>query len=206
MSKFVALKCDSFVFQCPIMTTVCSAMQCSSLGSSLTPSTRQPSAQTSLAFKPFGFESKNSFDASLDLTKSRSARFAVKPPVPDNDIWKRPPPDFRLQVYNPKPPPRNSREAMKPWLYGTESRQEKAKKTDEERIFLPSIFKNKCDDEEGNFDLRSNDLMDCFEAKKHFARTGMNPAGLYHNPRPHDYRGVSCSYSKMLYQESLFPC
>lgn len=164
-------------------------MQCSSLGSSLTQSTREPSAVSVLGLNPFGFESKNTFDASLDLTHSRSARFAVRPPEPDADIWRRKPPDFRLQVYNPNPPKRNSRDAMQPWKYGTYPGEEKPKKR-AQSVNLPNIFKEGKEDILKNLDLSSSNLMGISDEKNHFVREGMYPAGPYSNPKDPDFRGL----------------
>ena len=173
------------------MTTVDTGMQCSTLGSSLTPSTREPSAATVLTLNPFGFESKTAFNASNELTRSRSEHFTLRPPVIDDDIWKRPPPDFRPQVYQPKPPKRNSRESMKPWNYGTFPGHKKPPRK-EEKVFLPSIFKVLSGENAEEVDFQTHvHIMDPYEAKRDAAKNLMNEREPYVLPQPHDHRGVS---------------
>ena len=50
---------------------------------------------SSLGIVQFGFHAKTSHDADEALLQTRSENYRVPPPRPDNDIWKRPPPDFR---------------------------------------------------------------------------------------------------------------
>ena len=95
------------------------------------------SSNKTLTLTPFGFEAKTSFNASDDLTQTRSKSFTIRPAPVDDDIWKRPPPDFRPQVYAPKPPKRNSREAVQPWKYTALCDQEPVFKR-EKKVFLAS--------------------------------------------------------------------
>ena len=78
---------------------------------------RSHSTAGSKRMRSYDFTAKASFDASQHLLKSRSDTFLLGAKIPDNDIWKRPPPDFKPQIYAPKPPKRNSRDAMRPWSY-----------------------------------------------------------------------------------------
>ena len=48
--------------------------------------------------RKFGFDAKTAFVAAQNLGKTRSDTFRLTPPPPDDDIWKRPAPDFRPQV------------------------------------------------------------------------------------------------------------
>jgi len=140
-----------------------------------------------LSTHPFGFDAKTSYDAAETLLKSRSESFLLKPPQKDDDIWKRPPPDFRPQRFAPKPPKRNSRDAMQPWKYGTiPGKKEVVKKTNV--VHLPHILNPKKNDEK-EFKTRFTDLMDAFDAKMEYVKEGMYKPGLYQMPKPHDFRG-----------------
>ena len=52
--------------------------------------------QSSLGLVQFGFHAKTSHDADEALLQTRSENYKAPPPTIDNDVWKRPPPDFRL--------------------------------------------------------------------------------------------------------------
>ena len=148
------------------------------------------SSSKTLSIIPFGFEAKTSFNASGDLTRSRSERFTIRPPLIDDDIWKRPPPDFRPQAYVPNPPKRNSREAVQPWKYTALCDQEPVVKK-EKRVFLPHILKLGPECEKAvPFETRFH-IMDPDEARADFVKNGMYAAGVYTSPNPHDHRGVS---------------
>ena len=79
----------------------------------------QLSATQSLNGGEFTFASQSRFNASQDLVLTRSDSYVIRKPLKEDNIWTRPPPDFRPQQYLPKPPKRNSRESMQPWKYGT---------------------------------------------------------------------------------------
>ena len=95
------------------------------------------------AFNQFGFDGKTSFDAERELMKNRSEHFLIKEKESIDDIWKRPPPDFRLQMFAPKPPKRNSREAMQPWKYGTLPGQKPVKREKENEKTAPSFLSSR---------------------------------------------------------------
>ena len=75
--------------------------------------TARPRSKLQYGTNPFGFEAKSAFDAGRDLTQFRSVLVRLSPPPSVDDPWRRPPPDFRPQVYEPRPPKRNTRDAMK---------------------------------------------------------------------------------------------
>ena len=50
---------------------------------------------SSLGLVQFGFHAKTAHDAEEALLQTRSENYKVPPPTTDNDVWKRPPPDFR---------------------------------------------------------------------------------------------------------------
>lgn len=140
---------------------------------------------SSLGIVQFGFHAKTSYDADEALLQTRSEGFKLKPAEKDRDIWKRPPPDFRYVVYDPKPPKRNTVDSMRPWDYGTlpGQRATVSRKRDDGR--LPRIF----DVKEKEAEIITRFHIDRpFTAKKKFVTQGMNPAGPYDNPKPHDFR------------------
>jgi hypothetical protein len=153
---------------------------------------RMASAASSFTYVPFGFTSKTQYDANESLIQIRSENFSKVEPEKDNDIWKRPPPDFRPQIFAPKPPKRNSRESMKPENYGTYPGKNKPVKRPE-RTVIPHMLRPKKPDE-GRMILRYH-IDRPFTAKKKFVTEGMYKAGEYMNPKPHDFRGVSRLYS-----------
>merc|ERR1712226_233520 len=148
---------------------------------------RIASSVQTLNINPFGFEARTSYNATEDLLNTRSSSFKFRPPPPDDDIWKRPPPDFRPQVYAPKPPKRNSRDAVQPWKYGTIPGQKEVVKR-EESVKLPHILQAKSVDE-GIFQTTHFNIPDPYEAKLWMVKHGMYKAGMYHMPQPHDFRG-----------------
>ncbi len=100
---------------------------------------RTATARTQYNVEPFSFEGRISFDAHQDLSKTRSSNFHIRHPPKDDDIWKIPPPDFRPQNFAPKPLKRNSREAMKPWKYGTLPVINHGSKK-ERKMFVPHVL------------------------------------------------------------------
>lgn len=147
---------------------------------------RMASATSSFMYVPFGFTSKTQYDANESLIQIRSENFSKLVPEKDNDIWKRPPPDFRPQVFAPKPPKRNSREAMRPENYGTFPGKHVTVKRPVRNV-IPHMLRPAKPDE-GRMSLRFH-IDRPFTAKKKFVREGMYKAGQFKNPQPHDFRG-----------------
>ncbi|XP_041366439.1 uncharacterized protein LOC121381263 [Gigantopelta aegis] len=145
-----------------------------------------PSEKSSLGIVEFGFHAKTSFDADDALLLTRSEKFRLKPPPRDDDIWKRPPPDFRYVVYAPNPPTRNTRDSQQPWLYGTYPGQRTTFKR-EPKSLLPIIFRS-AEPTTKEFVTRFH-IARPFTAKKEFVRDGMNVPGEYIQPKHHDFRG-----------------
>ena len=136
----------------------------------------------------FGFQSKTVFDANKELQKYRSKYFEVQLPPVDNDIWKRPAPDFRPQGYAPKPPKRNSRDAMQPWKYGTFPGQPSSAPR-KKSVKLRHSFTEE-ENEEKTF-LTNFHILDPQEARVEFVREGTYHPGMYKMPKFHDFRQVS---------------
>ncbi|XP_013399263.1 uncharacterized protein LOC106165560 [Lingula anatina] len=143
---------------------------------------------STLGLVPFGFESRTSFDADETLQRLRSERYVFKPPPKEFDIWKKPPPDFRAQCYEPNPPKRCSRESMKPWRYGTFPGQPKPKIDREKDKPLPQVLRPKR--ERSAKLVTAFRIPDAWEAKRVFPTTGQYEAGVYEPPKPHDHRGL----------------
>ncbi|GFN82482.1 craniofacial development protein 2-like protein [Plakobranchus ocellatus] len=162
---------------------------------STVPSEGTPS---SLGIVQFGFHAKTSYDADEALLQTRSENFKVLPGEKDRDIWKRPPPDFRYVVYDPRPPKRNTVDSVQPWNFGTIPGQREIVKKIKDEGKLPRLFEQR--QREPEIITRFH-IDRPFTAKKKFVREGMNPAGSYENPKLHDYRQVSAKL--LLLQEFL---
>ncbi|KAL8624106.1 hypothetical protein ACOMHN_036109 [Nucella lapillus] len=141
--------------------------------------------QSSFGIVQFGFHAKTSHDADEALLQTRSENYRAPPPHPDRDIWKRPPPDFRYLVYDPQPPKRNTVDSQQPWLYGTIPGQ-REKITWDRTSLMPLIFRQRCPSPPHLVTRFHVDRP--FTAKKRFVTDGMNPAGYYESPKPHDFR------------------
>ncbi|XP_076439665.1 putative uncharacterized protein C7orf78 [Babylonia areolata] len=141
--------------------------------------------QSSFGIVQFGFHAKTSHDADEALLQTRSENYRAPPAPPDNDIWKRPPPDFRYLVYDPKPPKRNTVDSQQPWLYGTlPGKREKVKR--DRTSLMPLIFRQRAPSPPPLVTRFHVDRP--FTAKKRFVTDGMYPAGYYESPKPHDFR------------------
>ena len=126
--------------------TTFSATRKSSIFSDTMDTTASSGSSNNLSVRAFAFEKKSNYDATNELIRLRDSNFRIRPPSKDDDIWKRPPPDFRPQCFEPKPPKRNSREAMKPWKYDTEGEKDDPLETSgkrQEKLALPELLKPK---------------------------------------------------------------
>lgn len=147
---------------------------------------RADSSTSSLGLMPFGFPAKTNYDANESLIQIRSENFEKKVVEKEEDIWKRPPPDFRRQCYAPKPPRRNAVESMRPWLYGTIPGQREIIKRPRRKV-IPHLLQPQRE-EEKKFETYYH-IDRPFTAKKKSVIEGMYEAGEYENPKPHDFRG-----------------
>ena len=148
---------------------------------------RLTSASAEYTSKPFGFEKRTAFDAAKDLLKSRSDSFLLPSPATDDDPWKRAAPDFRPQVYAPKPPKRNSRDAVQPWKYGTIPGEYKFVRRPC-TVTLPHVLNPRPPRDQPI--VTHFDIPDAAEARMMIVKEGMFPAEPYVMPKPHDFRGV----------------
>ena len=97
--------------------------------------------RTNYDIQPFGFHSKTAYDATESILNQRNDNFRINPPARDNDIWKRPPPDFSPQNFRAKPPKRNSRDAMRPERF--HSRHDDTVRETQSSVALPHILRTK---------------------------------------------------------------
>lgn len=155
------------------------------------------SAVTDFRVNPFGWNSRTSFDATQHLLRSRSESFVLRAQPPDMDVWKRPPPDFRPQCYAPKPPKRNSKEAMKPWRHNEKENEEDEEneregEKDGKNVQLPSLVSlSQSDKQEPEDFVTRFRVLTPNGARAMFVRHGTYYPGMYQSPKPHDFRGVS---------------
>lgn len=141
------------------------------------------------------------FNATQDLLLSRSDCFLESKRARDKvhredelkkkTPWDIRPPDFTLQIYQPKPPKRNSRKAMIPG-YNDEEWNKKAKERRKqhiefERIPLPKILEPPVSDK-APFSTQFS-LPDSHTAKIMYVRNGIHKREPYVTPGPHAFRG-----------------
>lgn len=150
---------------------------------------------------PFSFRSQVEFNAAQDLLRSRSECFLQSKRARDKMIreeeaksrtqWDTRPPDFTLQLYQPKPPKRNRRYAMIPgydedvWIKN--AKEKRRQKVQFERIPLPKILQPPVSDKP--LFNRQFRIMDSHEAKIRFVRNGIHKRERYTTPGPHAFRG-----------------
>ncbi|XP_072179326.1 putative uncharacterized protein C7orf78 [Diadema setosum] len=133
------------------------------------------------------FIDKSKFQARHDLLTTRSDSYLIRPAEEPEDIWKRPPPDFTLQRYMPKPPKRNTRESMQPWRWDCYPGVKKEEKVaDKTTVTLPKILQPPRP--------RSRKMLTKFRiadpdaARKQAVKELMHAQERYENPKPHDFR------------------
>lgn len=150
----------------------------------------------------FDWHSKKDFDAAASVQRARHASYAKKDRRRTYEAWDRPAPDLRMQLFDPSPPPRNSREAIQPWKYtasfdGAEAPPPPAAGA-ERRMQLISLklagvgcsapaTRAAPAAKAPEFQTRVR-VMNPWEAKIHYVKHGVNPMEKYHDPRPHDFR------------------
>lgn len=149
----------------------------------------------------FNFRSQGEFNAAQDLLLSRSDCFLKSKRVRDKvrseeelrkkTPWNISPPDFTLQIYQPKPPKRNSRKAMIPG-YNEEEWNKKAKERRKQhiefkRIQLPKILQPSVSDK-APFSTQFR-IPDSHTAKLMYVRNGIHNREPYVTPGPHAFRG-----------------
>ena len=124
----------------------------------------------------------------------------------DREIWNRKAPDFSPRLYDPKPPKRNSSDAIQPWKYAAAAAEAAASRAVAvERESPNSATKNGVGfssdlrlpvkrlpwtyEATGEFLTRFKEL-EPHEARILFVRNGVYPKPPYISPKPHDFRQV----------------
>ena len=123
------------------------------------------------------------------------------------NVWNLKPPDFNPQIFEPSPPKRNTREAIRPWTYDAytsvpnpgavnTNRRNNTKRRDLLLSQLEQQYANNnnnipqtapCGDQ--GMRLRFK-IEDPHEARISFVKNGCFKKPPYVNPKPHDHRGV----------------
>jgi hypothetical protein len=160
------------------------------------------------------FQEKSHFEAYKNLIRVRSIKkedvlddFDDEDEVPSKNVWQQKPINFSPRVYQPKPPKRNSRDAVKPWTYDRylrvrEDDNDNMEPRNEEIIQLGInnylSEENESDSSEGSSSSSSFQasfrLMTAKGARAKASKSmGFRDSlglGQYKNPQPHDFRGV----------------
>lgn len=140
-------------------------------------------------------QDKLKFEASSHLVKLRNtSRNYEKKESEITNVWEKKPIDFSPRLYQPKPPKRNSKEAMKPWKYKTLMREKEAsinvpsKKCE---LGLNEYLVKKVSNMQPSFKT-SFRLLTPNQARIEASKTMGFRDGLelYRNPKSHDFRGV----------------
>ena len=165
----------------------------------------------------FDYRSKVEFNATQDLLRSRSDCFLeskrARDRIRSEEEWKNrtpwdiKPPDFTLQIYQPKPPKRNTRESMIPG-YNDDEWNEKAKERRQqriefERIPLPKILQPPVS-EKAPFCTQFR-IPDSHAAKITCVRKGIHKRDPYVTPGPHAFRGDNFRPVSSINIYTLFP-
>ena len=148
------------------------------------------------------FYNKRNFEAYRSLIETRSEKqkpFENKKEI--NSIWDLDPIDFSVKLYHPKPPKRNSKDAIKPWTYEKYLRpiqrdnNQVPEKISADKYIVESYMNQNYESNNSNTEL---DFKKSFRAltpngariqasKSMSFREGLEK---YKNPKPHDFRGV----------------
>ncbi|XP_067945499.1 putative uncharacterized protein C7orf78 [Watersipora subatra] len=141
--------------------------------------------------KTFDFGKRNSYNATKSLARIRSSKYKrVKAPV-RYDLWNRPAPDLRMQLYHPHPVPRNSQEAIQPWKFRASFDSEKPVQLSKSKVLPQSIQDALFGGEEKETKMTiSPRVLRPHEAKILFVKKGILPKEVYSNPKPHDHRAL----------------
>jgi hypothetical protein len=152
------------------------------------------------------FREKLEYDAYRKVIQERSVNIRPKLKYVDyTNVWNIRPVDFTMKLYHPRPPKRNSRDAIKPWEYDKylksasvdDLRVAEPKKNAEElmvQAFIDQFGKEEDDEKEDEEFERmfrvvtpNEDRFD-MAAKRKAYRAHLDK---YHMWKPHDFRGVS---------------
>lgn len=160
----------------------------------------------------FDFSTKVRLESKAANSKRRSSRFKTVRKNEKYDVWSIRPLDLQPQAFEPRPPKRNSREAVRPWTYGPQSDRvnagntlaatesvhkipaENTKRKEEALKALQNFRdvdhcgqKSAHEDEDGELKLHFRP-MDPHEARIDFVRRGRHPPGKYEMPKVFNHR------------------
>ncbi|RMZ94549.1 hypothetical protein BpHYR1_053157, partial [Brachionus plicatilis] len=155
-----------------------------------------------LSASTLGFFNKRNFEASRALIETRSENqkpFGKQKQI--SSIWDLQPVDFSVKLYHPKPPKRNSRDAIKPWTYDKYLRpiqsqdNQQPEKISADKSIVESYLNENYDfnrqQSEADFEKSFRALTPNgarIEASKLMGfRDGLEQ---FKNPKPHDFRGL----------------
>lgn len=148
------------------------------------------------------FCSKRNFEASRSLIEIRSEKqkpYEKKKEI--NSIWDLEPIDFSVKLYHPKPPKRNSKEAIKPWTYDKylrpiqQGNNQLSEKNSADKCLVESYMNENYARNNSNTELdfqKSFRVLTPNGARIQASKSMSFREGLeqYKNPKPHDFRGV----------------
>ncbi|XP_069504722.1 putative uncharacterized protein C7orf78 homolog [Ambystoma mexicanum] len=133
------------------------------------------------------FARKIQFSASQDLSLRRSEA-AVRPKlVPDNDIWRRKPPDFSVKLYRSLQLPKHSTETEKEDV-DMSGRIRFLGTVNELYKLQGDLFPDLIGKKEPPKLITRFPHIGPHEASLMFVKDGKFPSGTYKNPKPHDFR------------------
>ena len=159
--------------------------------------------RTHTCINNFDFPHQTQFEAARSFIRAKSEIDFKKEKPPLTDKWGWAPPDFRLLVWEPKPPARNSREAVRPERFfqlGTHSTNERLNVNQSDQFSINPSNEHFL---ENPFITRVKSIRP-FTAKRLFVKYGTFKPDVYKMPKPHDHRGVSKLDGKSLCMWTLF--
>ncbi|XP_076809642.1 uncharacterized protein LOC143452522 [Clavelina lepadiformis] len=156
----------------------------------------------------FDLFAKLRFESEKSSFLRRSQLFKLPEKAPTYDVWKLQPPNFNPQVFEPAPVERNSKEAVKPWIYdqytsytvGSAPNARERRRNDKRKMdFFNELEKAAAEKQQraqtcGDFRSRSDAMRlrfkipDPHQTRVDFVRRGMYKPGVYEMPQPHDFR------------------
>jgi hypothetical protein len=155
----------------------------------------------------YSFNDKLNYDARKSLLNKREKikieRVKTKLTNLEKNVWESDPIDFNPSVYQPRPPKRNSKEAIKPWLYDKYLLSiERASFNKDEDFLLKNRLSKIELFNEFNHHKNDKDIVKNFQSffralspnedRFKIAKTNgfIDLIGKYKNPVEHDFRGV----------------
>lgn len=126
----------------------------------------------------FGFLQKRRFTARQSVAEIRSKSHVQLKPESNNYIWNRKPPDFTPKLYI-------STATYAEKMVWKKNKDFKEAKISRKVIFPELVLKKRT----SNFVCRVK-IIDPFEAKIKFVKSGKYELGAYKDPKPHDFRQV----------------